>query len=222
MPSLANYMHEIYARERAQGASRSEAALRAGYKDSPRIAVSAHKVEHTPGVRERIAELQIRIEDGIVEKKTATINGVLQEYGHIAFLDPGQAFDEGGNLLPIREMPETVRRAIAGIEFEDIWEGQGKDRAKVGRLAKLKFLNKIDALNSVGRNLGMFIERQTQELEIEKQGIRVTGNIPVRRAEICTDAMQIDRKIMAAGNLACRPSAGQINEVLKAIGLTGE
>ena len=67
-------------------------------------------------------------EDEIVEKQTATITRVLEEFGRIAFLDIGEAFDEQGNLLPIRQMPEGVRRAISGIEYEDIFSGRGEDR----------------------------------------------------------------------------------------------
>lgn len=173
MPSLANVGHEEYARQRAMGVTRREAALIAGYKEGPNTGKVANKIEWTPGVKERIRELQQRVEDHIVEKQTATITRVLEEFGHLAFLDVGDAFDENGNLLPIRQMPEGVRRAIAGIEYEDISVGRGEDK-QVGRVAKVKFVDKKGALDSVARHLGMFLERYAQEVDVENNGIRVT------------------------------------------------
>ena len=153
MPALKNGQWERYARARAQGATMAESARQAGYAE--KTLRMAYQVDRRPVVQERIRELQGRIEEGIVNAQAApavTVARVLEEYGHIAFLDPAQAWDENGNLLPIHKMPEHVRRAIAGIEYES--------REKVGRLAKLKFVDKKGALDSIAKYLGMFIERQ--------------------------------------------------------------
>lgn len=88
----------------------------------------------------------------------ATVERVLQEYQHIAFLDIAQAFDPAGHLLPIHEMPEGVRRAIAGIEVASLnVDGDGK--GPVGKLHKIKLLDKGKALQDLAKHLGMFIER---------------------------------------------------------------
>lgn len=96
---------------------------------------------------------------------TATVDRVLQEYSHIAFLDIGEAFDGAGNLLPIHDMPEGVRRAIAGIEVADLnidRDGQGS----VGKLHKIKLLDKGKALQDLAKHLGMFVERLEHKVEI--------------------------------------------------------
>lgn len=88
----------------------------------------------------------------------ATVDRVLQEYGFIAFMDIRDAFDDNGRLLPILEMPESVARAMAGIEVSDLnVDGDGK--GPVGTLHKIKILDKIKALDSIGKHLGMFVER---------------------------------------------------------------
>lgn len=177
MPALKRGQWELYARARAQGASMEEAARQAGYAKS--TLNMAYRVDRHPEVQARIQELHGRIEDGIVSAAAApaaTVTRVLEEYGHIAFLDLAEAFDEHGNLLPIREMPEGVRRAIAGIEYEDIWDGSGKDRKKVGRLAKIKCADKIAALTNIGRYLGLFAKDKigATEVDMEHAGIKVT------------------------------------------------
>ena len=93
-----------------------------------------------------------------VEYVKASVDRVLQEYQHIAFLDMGEAFDDQGNLLPIHLMPEGVRRAMAGIEVADLnvdRDGKGP----IGKLHKIKILDKTKALQDIGKHLGMFIER---------------------------------------------------------------
>jgi hypothetical protein len=47
---------------------------------------------------------------------------VLAELVDIAFADLAEAFDEEGKLLPIQQMPARVRRAISGIDVEELSE----------------------------------------------------------------------------------------------------
>ncbi len=93
-----------------------------------------------------------------VEKVKITIDRVLEEYGRIAFLDIGQAFDENGKLKPIHEMPEDIRRSLAGIEVVS-YEEDNDGRGAIGKLHKIKIIDKRAALADVAKHLGMFIER---------------------------------------------------------------
>jgi len=84
---------------------------------------------------------------------------VLRELWRIAHVDLSKAYDKAGNLLPLQEMPEDVRRAIAGLESFEIFTGQGENRTKEGDLRKLKIWDKVRALELVGKHLGMFTDR---------------------------------------------------------------
>lgn len=93
-----------------------------------------------------------------IESVKLTIERVLQEYACLATLDISQAFGPDGNYLPIHQMPEAVRRCIAGLEVADLnIDNDGK--GSVGRLHKLKFYDKRAALADIAKHLGMFIER---------------------------------------------------------------
>lgn len=98
-----------------------------------------------------------------VEKVSVTIDRVIQEYGHIAFLDIREAFTENGDLKSIQDLPDQIARSIAGIEFEEVFEmeGSGSERRRVhvGRIHKIKITNKLGALDSLAKHLGMFIEK---------------------------------------------------------------
>lgn len=87
-----------------------------------------------------------------------TVERVLQEYACLVSLDISTAFDENGQLLPIHQIPEVTRRAIAGIEVAALNidnDGMGS----VGKLHKLKFYDKRAALADVAKHLGMFIDK---------------------------------------------------------------
>ncbi len=100
-----------------------------------------------------------------VEFIKASVERVLREYQHIAFLDIGQAFGPDGDLLPLHLMPEDVRRAIAGIEVASLnVDGDGK--GPVGKLHKIKLLDKGKALQDLAKHLGMFIERIESRVEV--------------------------------------------------------
>jgi hypothetical protein len=84
---------------------------------------------------------------------------VLRELLRFALLDVGQAFGADGRLLPLQDMPEDVRRAIAGVEVEELFEGRGEDRKQVGWVRKVKFWDKPRGLELLGKHLGMFADK---------------------------------------------------------------
>lgn len=106
-------------------------------------------------VRSEIARRLARCE----EDSKISVARVAKELGHVALLDPADLFDDDGNLLPIRRMKPHVRRAISSIEVE---HHKGRDGEPVAT-TKIKFWSKIDALDKLGKHLGMFIERHLIE-----------------------------------------------------------
>ena len=53
--------------------------------------------------------------------KSMTKERILTEEACIAFSDPGQLLEDDGSLKKIRELPEEVRRAVAGITVTDTY-----------------------------------------------------------------------------------------------------
>lgn len=92
-------------------------------------------------------------------KVELTAEQVLREIKNAAFLDPLALFAPDGTLLPLDQMPEHARRAIAGLEVEEVYEGQGKARRQVGYLKKIKLVSKEGTLTLAGRHLGMFTDK---------------------------------------------------------------
>lgn len=67
----------------------------------------------------------------------------LEELSHAATLDPIDAFDDLNHFRSIREMPEHVRRCIAGFEIDPI-----------GFVLKVKFMDKRAAIDTYSKLAG--------------------------------------------------------------------
>lgn len=106
-------------------------------------------------VSDRIAELS----RAHLARHVVTVDRVIEEYRRLAFLDVRKAFDVEGNLRPLHELDNDTAAAVAGLEVEDVYEGRGQERRVVGRVRKVKITDKIRALDSLAKHLGMFIER---------------------------------------------------------------
>src|SRR5713226_8249305 len=131
--------------------NQTHAAIRAGY--SPRSAAS---------IASRLME-KLLVKDAIEKALAARTNRVqvsqdrvVQELLRVALADPAGAFDEKGNVLPIHQMPEDLRRAISGMDVEEIFAGSGEDREQIGQVRKLRLWDKTKALELLARHIGMF------------------------------------------------------------------
>lgn len=116
----------------------TQAAIRAGFSEkhanragAQLMANEAVASEIQKGMNKRAERLEIKSDD------------VLREIMRIAFLDLSGAYGEMG-LLPIRLMPENVRRAIAGVKYDE------------NGIAEVKTIDKIRALELLGKHLKLF------------------------------------------------------------------
>jgi phage terminase small subunit len=110
------------------------------------------------------------------------VDRVVQEFMSIGLADIGDLFDAEGRLLPIKEMPEGIRRSIAQVDVVTNYSGSGKNKRAVGQTTKIRMVDKKGALDSLARILGMF-----------KQDRMDTGGISQLMAMITKDGSTIGR-----------------------------
>ena len=111
--------------------------------------------------REDVQTLLREAQERVLATARKTEDDILRELEHVAFLDIGEAFGETGDLLPMVEvngkrMPERVRRAISGMDVEELFEGSGDERRQSGIVRKVKLSDKLRALEMYGKHIGMF------------------------------------------------------------------
>jgi len=104
-----------------------------------------------------------------MKKFDITEERILQELACIAFLDFAELLTEDGNMKDIKDIPEHARRAIAGLELSELFDGEGDERRMAGILKKIKTSDKKGALELLGKSLKMW----TDKVEVEMPTVRV-------------------------------------------------
>lgn len=132
----------------------TKAAIRAGY--SPSSAYSqGHDLLKKPEMQ---AYLDVKRRE-LQEKTGITMEKVLREYSRIAFFDPRQLYTVDGALKQIRDLDEDTAAVIAGLEVQEDFVSDSDDKEAVGCTKKVKFVDKIRALDSISRILGIATEK---------------------------------------------------------------
>jgi phage terminase small subunit len=145
---------ELFVAEYLKDLNATQAAIRAGYSPD-----TAHQIGYE---LLRKPEIAVAIAAGRavqLERVQIDADFVLRELFKLANCDISQAFDEFGNLLPVHQIPVDVRKAISGVEVEDLFAGRGQDREQIGVTRKIKFWDKTKALEMLGRHLALFKDR---------------------------------------------------------------
>lgn len=108
-----------------------------------------------------LAKSKIRLEidkrmQQIAQKAEVTSVEVMQELKKVGFNDISRAFDKDGRLLNIQDIPKDILSAVQSIESDEIVAGKGDDKVTIGHTRKLKFHDKLKALELLGKQLKMF------------------------------------------------------------------
>jgi hypothetical protein len=99
---------------------------------------------------------------------------ILREVARIAFLDIRNAFDDQGNLKPIKELPDDVAAAIEA--FEEVVHKDGRKGKRV------KFASKTKMLELLGKQFQMF-----------KESVEVHGNVTIE--DLINESFKIPSQI---------------------------
>jgi len=107
-----------------------------------------------PKLAKRVQKLELKAE--ILDEHLAAA----------ASFDPGTMYDSKGNILAVKDMPEATRRALVGLDQEELFEGRGDDRELVGIVKKVKWHDKVAAMRLAYQRLGLLKDR----LDVNLQG----------------------------------------------------
>jgi phage terminase small subunit len=160
----------------------ASAAYRAAYSTSKMTEATINKeasqlLKH-PLIASRLSETV----QAAAEGAKLTVQRIIEEYMRVAFLDPAKLFDEAGNLLPIHSMEEGARRAIGGIDVVELGGNTGKEGDSiVSQIKKIKLLDKLSALNDLGRHMGIFVDKKEitgkDGAPLQQSGVLLVGAV---------------------------------------------
>lgn len=125
------------------GGSQLQAARAAGYGNTLGSQRSAgHAIARKPEVIAAIAEREAMAQ----EEAGLSLTRSWIETRRIGYFDPKELFDKKGALIPVEKWSDDARAAVQSLEVNELFEGAGRDRVKVGHVVKVKFWDKIAAL----------------------------------------------------------------------------
>ncbi len=143
----------------------AQAAIRAGY-DPKTARRSAQQNMKKPEIQQAIqTAMQNR-----QARTEITQDRVIQEYARLAFFDPRKLFYPDGSPKPIEALDDDTAAAVTGIDVREEYEGAGEERVFVGYTKKYRLANKISALGSLAKHIGLF-DKAEEASDADSSGV---------------------------------------------------
>lgn len=133
--------------------NQAAAAIAAGYSERSAYSCASRMLKD----RKVAAEIQKRM-DARADRVQVKSDDVLRETMRLAFVDIGDAFDDNGQLLPLKKMSPEVRRALSSVKVRITEED--------GPVLELKLWDKVKTLELLGRHLKLFGEHKEVEVKV--------------------------------------------------------
>ncbi|MBS8227112.1 terminase small subunit [Vannielia litorea] len=144
----------------------TQAAIRAGY--SPKTAEQqGSRLLGNAKVAAAVSEAQAARS----ERTEITSDWVLTRLADEADADLADLYDEGMNLKPVHDWPEIWRKGlVAGVDVEELFEGRGEDRERIGTVRKLKLSDRVRRIELIGKHVNV---------QAFREQVNATGSITV-------------------------------------------
>lgn len=148
---------EMFVEEYLVDRNATQAAIRAGYSEKTACEQGSRLLANVKvfgEIKRRQKDLQSKL--GITHER------VLREYARLAFFDPRKLFDEDGNPKHITDLDDDTAAALIGL---DVAKEVDEDTEAITHTKKYKLANKLGALDSLGKHLGLFDGKGGQKQE---------------------------------------------------------
>lgn len=145
------------------GFNGAQAAINAGYSEKGSATQASNLLIH-PNVQTLINELKkdVGMQIGVSAYEIA------REYARIGFSDIRKIFDDNGNLIQIKDIPVDSAANISAVEVFEEFQGKGEQREFIGNTKKVKFYDKVQALDKLAKMLG--VDGVTKVAQTDSQG----------------------------------------------------
>jgi phage terminase small subunit len=165
MPILRNPRHEAFAQALVSGMSLGQANVAAGYRNgnrkaawitrqNPKIAARIVELTEEKLAAERVARERAQVKFDLSAER---ILGELAALGLANMLDFVTLDEDGQPHFDIAALTRAQGAAIQELIIDEYVDGRGTGARQVKRV-RVKLANKTDALNSLGKHLGLFVD----------------------------------------------------------------
>lgn len=101
-----------------------------------------------------------------VERTKVDADFVLTQSAEMVKADVADIIDDDGTYKPIKQWPLIWRQMLTGVDIKELFDGPPGDREQVGEVAKLKFIDRMKALDMVGRHVDVGAFRENLQVEV--------------------------------------------------------
>ena len=152
----------------------TDAAIRAGFTPKSAHVQASRMLKNdkvVAAIDEQKAEQQERLK--------IDADYILKRLGREAEADIADLYDDDGNILPIKEWPLIWRQGlVSGIDVEDLYEGRGQDRERVGTVIKIRLSDRIKRIELLGKHTDVQAFKEKVELgDATLEALLATGKV---------------------------------------------
>lgn len=140
-----------------------QAARKAGYSEK-NIHAAAWSLMRNSKVQEQISS----VVEARQERVRVSQDDVLRELVAIVMFDPRELYQEDGTLKRVKDLPPEVARCLTHIEVKELFSSSGNHRDLVGYISKVRWIDRLRAIEMLARHLGMFNDKLTVTNREEK------------------------------------------------------
>ena len=151
---------ELFCKEYLIDQNATQAAIRAGYSKKTAYSQGQRLLKNV-GIRKRLAELLKPINDQL----DFGAQEVLSELKKLATSNLLDFFDTNGFLKPLSEITRDQMACVSAVDMELFTPKEPGERLHISQAKKLKFWNKLKALELYGSHLSLFKLGEGDETE---------------------------------------------------------
>ncbi len=76
-----------------------------------------------------------------------------------SYFDIRKILADDGSVLAPKDWPDEVAKAVVGMDVADLFEGKGQEKIQTGIMKKIKFVDKVRAIEMQAKNLKLLTEQ---------------------------------------------------------------
>jgi phage terminase small subunit len=169
----------------------TRAAIEAGYSQRTAAEIAYELLHKTSHVK---AAIQMREEEHL-RKIGVTSEKVMAKMAHLAFADIRKIYNpELNTLLPVKDFPDEIIPAIAGIKTTEIFDGTGEDRHLVGYTKEVRLWNPDTSLTNMAKNTGAIGNGKHRDEDEEEDIGKVMTTLELSARLVYLVKLAVERK----------------------------
>lgn len=142
----------------SNGGDLTKSALAAGYSKG-----GAHKAGYRLSRNVQVLSMLDKRRTVVFDNLQITTERILKERARLAFFDVRKLFDKDGRPIAVHLLDDDTAAVVAGIDVEDLFDGSGKMKERIGTVRKYKLADKNASLTSLEKQRGMYAADNAQQ-----------------------------------------------------------